>query len=210
MAQKFIALRVGLLILICLGGAQSMGVAQSQQRTGGASLEQNKALVRRWIEEGFNKRDLKVVDESFGEDFIVNGLKVGRGKLKQSMSRHLDAFPDLHVVIDEIIAEGDKVGIWYTAQGTQRGEFQGVPPTGKHVNWVGVDFDASRAARSLRADSWMIRWGFCDNLGQRFHHLSSKSRDASASKETSSGQHTNRWTRVAAKSNDEFGTMNGE
>lgn len=139
MARKFISLRVGFAILICLGGAQSMGVAHSRQRTGGISLEQNKALVRRWIEKGFNKRDLKVVDESFVEDFIVNGLKVGRGGLKQSMSRHLTAFPDLHVVIDEIIAEGDKVGIWYTARGTQRGEFKGVPPTGKQVNWVGVD-----------------------------------------------------------------------
>ena len=139
MARKLISLRVGLAILICLVGAQSMSVAQPQQRTGGISLEQNKALVRRWIEDGFNKRDLKVVDESFVEDFMVNGQKIGRGGLKQSMSRHLTAFPDLHVVIDEIIAEGNKVGIWYTARGTQRGEFRGVPPTGKQVNWVGVD-----------------------------------------------------------------------
>lgn len=116
-----------------------MGVAQSQQRTGGVSQEQNKALVRRWIEEGFNKRDLKVVDELFVEDFVVNGLKIGRGGLRQSMSRHLTAFPDLNVVIDEIIAEGNKVGIWYSARGTQRGEFKRVPPTEKQVNWVGVD-----------------------------------------------------------------------
>ncbi len=116
-----------------------MGVAQSQQRTRGISQEQNKALVRRWIEEGFNKRDLKVVDESFVEDFIVNGLKIGRGGLKQSMSRHFTAFPDLNVVIDEIMAEGNKVGIGYTARGTQRGEFKGVQPTGKPVSWVGVD-----------------------------------------------------------------------
>ena len=139
MARKLISLRVGLAILICLGGAQSVGVAQPQQRTGGVSSEQNKALVRRWIEEGFNKRDLKVVDESFAEDFVVNGLKIGRGGLRRSMSRHLTAFPDLHVVIDEIMAEGDKVGIWYRARGTQRGEFRGVPATGKRVNWVGVD-----------------------------------------------------------------------
>ena len=139
MARKFIPLRVGLAILICLGGAQSMGVAQSQQRAGGTSPERNKALVRRWIQEGFNKRDLRVVDESFAEDFVVNGLKIGRGGLKQSMSRHLTAFPDLHVMIDEIISEGEKVCIWYTARGTQRAEFRGVPPTGKEVKWVGVD-----------------------------------------------------------------------
>ena len=78
MARKFIFLQVGLAILICLGGAQSRGVAQSQSRAGGSTLEQNKALVRRWIEDGFNKRDLKVVDVVFAEDFLVNGRKIGR------------------------------------------------------------------------------------------------------------------------------------
>lgn len=139
MARKSMSFRVALAILICLGGAQSVGVAQSRQRAGGVGPEQNKALVRQWIEEGFNKRGLKVVDESFVEGFMVNGRKIGREGLKQSMTRHLTAFPDLHVVIDEIMAEGNKVGVWYTARGTQRGEFRGVPPTGKQVTWVGVD-----------------------------------------------------------------------
>jgi steroid delta-isomerase-like uncharacterized protein len=102
-------------------------------------LEQNKALVRRWIEEGFNKRDVKIADDLFVQDFIVNGQKIGREGLKQSMTRHLSAFPDLRVAINEIIAEGGKVVIWYTVQGTQKGEFDGVPPTGKQVNWVGAD-----------------------------------------------------------------------
>lgn len=139
MRRKVMFLWLGLGILTCVGASQSMDGALSQQRKEAISLEQNKALVRRWIEEGFNKRDLKVVDELFVEDFIVNGRKIGRGSLKQSMSRHLTAFPDLHVMIAEIIAEGDKVGIWYTVQGTQKGEFEGIPPTGKQVNWVGVD-----------------------------------------------------------------------
>lgn len=109
-----------LAILMCRGGSQSMGGAQSRQPSGAVGLEQNKALVRRWIEEGFNKKDVKVVDELFVEDFIVNGRKIGREGLKQSMNRHLTAFTDLHVVIAEIIAEGDKVVIWYTVQGTQK------------------------------------------------------------------------------------------
>lgn len=139
MRRKVVFLWLGLTILICIGGSQSVVGAQSQQRTAAISLEQNKALVRRWIEEGFNKRDLKVVDELFVENFNVNGRKIGRGGLKQSMNRHLTAFPDLHVVITEIIAEGDKVVLWYTVQGTHKGEFDGVPPTGKQVNWFGAD-----------------------------------------------------------------------
>src|SRR5215207_6199267 len=121
MAQELTPLRVGLAILICLGGARSACDARAQRRAGETGPEQNKALARRWIEEGFNKRDPRVVDEVFAEGFTVNGLKIGRRGLKQSMGRHLAAFPDLHVVIDEIVAEGDMVGIWYTARGTQRG-----------------------------------------------------------------------------------------
>ena len=107
--------------------------------TAHAPAERNKALVRRWIEEGFNNRSVKIVDELFGERFAVNGHVVGREGLKQSMNRHLAGFPDLHVTIDDIVAEGSKVGLWYTVEGTHRGEFEGVAPTGKQVKWLGVD-----------------------------------------------------------------------
>jgi steroid delta-isomerase-like uncharacterized protein len=107
----------------------------------------NKALVRRWIEEGFNERSLAVVDEIFAERFAVNGSVVGREGLKQSMSRHVAAFPDLHVVIDEIVAEDGKVGLWYTVEGTHRGEFEGIKPTGKRVKWSGVDLMSIESGR---------------------------------------------------------------
>jgi steroid delta-isomerase-like uncharacterized protein len=104
-----------------------------------ATTERNKALVRRWIEEGFNKQNLTVVDELFAERFAVNGQVIGREGLKKSMARHLGAFPDLHVTIDDIVAEGSKVGIWYTVEGTHRGDFEAIPPTGKQVKWFGFD-----------------------------------------------------------------------
>jgi len=116
-----------------------VGIAQSTKQIGSVNLEQNKALVRRWIEEGFNKKNLKAVDELFVEDFVVSGERIGRAGLRQNMSRRFTAFPDLHVTITEVIAEGDKVVIWYTVQATQRGEFEGVRPTGKRVNWSGSD-----------------------------------------------------------------------
>jgi len=101
--------------------------------------DENKALVHRWIEEGFNRQNLVVVDELFAEEFSVNGQTVGRDGLKLSMSRHLMGFPDLHVTIDDVLAEGSKVGIWYTVEGTHRGEFEGIPATGKRVKWSGFD-----------------------------------------------------------------------
>jgi hypothetical protein len=79
------------------------------------------------------------VDELFVERFAVNGHVIGRDGLKQSMSRHLRGFPDLHVTIDDILAEGNRVGVWYTVEGTQRGEFEGIAPSDKHVRWFGFD-----------------------------------------------------------------------
>ena len=159
MRREMVFLGLGFSILVGLGGAPSMGAAQSRQGEGQINLERNKALVLRWIEEGFNRKDLKVVDEVFVEDFTVNRSPIGRGGLKQSMSGRFTAFPDLRVSIVEIIAEGDKVGIWYTVQGTQRGEFEGVRPSGKQVNWFGSDF--------LRVEGGKIvaGWFVDDSLG---------------------------------------------
>lgn len=69
----------------------------------------------------------------------MNGHVVGRDGVKASMRRHLQGFPDLHVTIDDIVAEGDKVSLWYTVEGTHKGEFEGVPATGKRVTWPGAD-----------------------------------------------------------------------
>ena len=57
-----------------------------------ALIERNKALVRRWIEEGFNKQNLSVVDELFADSLSVNGHVTSRDGLKQSMSRHFLGF----------------------------------------------------------------------------------------------------------------------
>ena len=57
-----------------------------------------------------------------------------------SMRRWFTAFPDLHVTIDRLICDGDAMGLWYTAEGTQRGEFEGISVTGRQVKWRGVDF----------------------------------------------------------------------
>jgi steroid delta-isomerase-like uncharacterized protein len=127
-----------------LTGFASRAESQPSGEAPGPRLErdrigQHKVLVRRWIEEGFNKRNLDVVDEIFAAGIVVNGAPIGREGVRKSMNRHLTAFPDLHVTITDTVAEGNKVAIWYTVQGTHRGEFEGVRPTDKRVSWTGVD-----------------------------------------------------------------------
>ena len=146
-----VTIRFGLALIICICGVQYAVKAQSQGAPRQIEIEQNKALVRRWIEEGFNKKEPKVADEIFAETISINGVMISRENLKQNMRRRFTAFPDLIVRIEEIVAEGDKVVIWYTAQGTHQGEFEGFTPTGRHVNWFGVDLARIESGKIVQA-----------------------------------------------------------
>ncbi len=126
-------LRSWLIIAVALTLLQTPVVAQN------ARLQQQKALVQRWIDVGFNQRMPEVVEETFSPAVTVNGERIGREGLRRSMSGFLMAFADLRVTITAIVAEDDHVAIWYTAQGVHRGEFNGIPPTGKSVRWTGAD-----------------------------------------------------------------------
>ena len=125
------------LALTVFGAASGCGRLTSS--TDSVSASRNEALVRRWIDDGFNKRSLAVVDELFANGFTVNGNVIGRDGVRQSMRRYLDAFHDLHVTINDLVADGKRVAILYTADGTHSGQFEGIGATGRHVTWIGSD-----------------------------------------------------------------------
>ena len=86
-------------------------------------------------------RDLvaKAVDELVAPDLLFHapvptGL-TGAEALKRVWEVLLRAFPDIHVAVEETISEGDKIVVRNTVTGTHRGEYQGVPPTGKTVTY---------------------------------------------------------------------------
>ena len=60
--------------------------------------------------------------------------------MKQFYSETFNSFPDIHETIEDIIAEGDKVWHRFTTTGTHKGELRGLAPTGKKVEWTGVNF----------------------------------------------------------------------
>jgi steroid delta-isomerase-like uncharacterized protein len=100
------------------------------------STEQNKSIVRRWIEEGWNKGNLGMADHLYAADVVQHdpGSPApvnDRAALKQYVSAFLTALPDLHFAIDELIAEGDKVLWRFTSRGTQTGPLMNIPPSGK-------------------------------------------------------------------------------
>lgn len=104
--------------------------------------EQNKALVRRVVEELINKGNFSLLDELVAIDYAYYEPTVGdiRGRdgYKALVSMYRSAFPDVTLTIDEQIAEDDKVVTRWTARGTHRGELMGVPSTGKPVTVHGV------------------------------------------------------------------------
>jgi steroid delta-isomerase-like uncharacterized protein len=107
------------------------------------SAEQNKAICRRADEELFNRGNLDVADELFAVDYVYHDPTGGedwRGPegVKRYVSMFRTAFPDLHLTIEDQIAEGDKVAYRWTARGTHQGELMGIAPTGNRVTVTGI------------------------------------------------------------------------
>lgn len=126
--------------------------------------EQNKALVRRGVENVWNGRNLDVIDEVVANDFVIHAASPdkeihGREGVRQQFAGLRAAFPDLHFMIEDHIAEGDRVVTRWAAQGTHQGTFQGVPATGKRITLTGIDID--RIADGKVVECWMTM----DELG---------------------------------------------
>jgi C-1 hydroxylase len=95
------------------------------------SLEENKDLVRKTIE-AINTHDLSSIENMVALDFVDHTRQMhGLEGLKQFLSMIFKSFPDFHLTIEDIIAEGDKVWIRSTITATHTGEFSGLAPTGK-------------------------------------------------------------------------------
>jgi steroid delta-isomerase-like uncharacterized protein len=101
------------------------------------------ALVRRMHEALFASRDIVALDEFFSPDFVSHsippGLPSGVEGVRSFFAMFRDAFPDVEVSIDELVADGDKVAIATTISGTHEGELLGVAPTGRRVAVMGID-----------------------------------------------------------------------
>ena len=117
-----------------------------------------KALVRHGFEE-MNKgkaADMAARDERYATDVVyhsgtgedLRGLKAN----KQNNSEFFSAFPDIHLTIDDMVAERDKVVLRYTATGTNKGAFMGIPPTNKKLTVWGINI--ARIAGGKIVEEW--------------------------------------------------------
>ena len=126
-------------------------------------LEANKKLVRRQFEELINNKNLTVIDSDMAADFIDHeaapSLAPGLEGVRQHISGLHQNCPDLHVTIEDIIAEGDRVVVRNTWRGTHTGPAFGVPPTGKSFVLKGI------VVWRIRDSQICERWATLDRLG---------------------------------------------
>jgi len=132
-------------------------------------IEDNKQFMRQFVEEAINKKNLDAIDELVAEDFVEHvpfpGQGPGREGLRQVLATFLSAFPDIRWTLEEQIAEGEKVVSRFTMTGTHRGDFLGIPPTGKSVNIWGVVIDVVRNGKFAESRIIMDTLGLMQQLG---------------------------------------------
>jgi steroid delta-isomerase-like uncharacterized protein len=125
-------------------------------------IDANKALVHRFIQAVFQEGDLAAVDELISEDFMPHtwpSTGEGRGDLKRAMGRVSKALTDAAFVIEDTIAEEDRVVVRLTASATQTGEFMGLPPSGKRYTIAEIHIFRVRDGRIVE------HWHQFDQLG---------------------------------------------
>lgn len=132
------------------------------------SVEENKALIRRGFEELINQDNTTLGEELLAPDYInygFPGLPPGPAGMRQAVAMFRTAFPDFHVAVEAMIAEGDEVATRGTFTGTHQGEFMGIPATGKHIR-VGY-IDIWRLVGGKAVENWvqMDLLGLMQQLG---------------------------------------------
>lgn len=120
------------------------------------SLEGNKAIIRAYVEAVWNQQQVDRAEEFMAPEFLdhasLPGQAPGLEGWKKKWAMYVAGIPDLRVTIEELVAEGDKVGVRRTYEGTHQGELLGVPPTGNHVQIGGISI--FRLAGGKIAESW--------------------------------------------------------
>ena len=121
-----------------------------------------KDIARRFYEEIINQKNVHAIDRFCSSDFVDhNPPPGGQGSLDATREQFLDlvkAFPDLTMTVQDQIADGDKVANRVLVRGTHKGEYMGMPGSGKTVEIGGIDILRMVDGKAVE------RWGYFDDL----------------------------------------------
>jgi predicted ester cyclase len=125
--------------------------------------DENKNIVKRFIEEMWNQRKLEIADELFAADCVTHQLRSGEDpagvprsaeSVKREAAAWLTGFPDLDFVLEQMIVAGDRVVSHCTMRGTHTGVWMGIAPTGRKVS-IPI-FTIHRIADGKIAEDWVL------------------------------------------------------
>ena len=131
--------------------------------------EENKAIMRRFVDEYQTGREEAVADELLADGFVnhadVPGIPNDKLGVKILFAGFHRAFPDFRAEIHDQVAEGDRVVTYKTFHGTHRGELWGIPPTGREVAFDLIDIVRMRDGQI--AEHWNVvdQMGLMQQLG---------------------------------------------
>ena len=115
-----------------------------------------KALAQRWFTEVMNEGKLGVIDEICSQDFVdhdpLPGTSPDFAGLKDFVTQVRSAFPDIETTAEDILVEGDRLAVRSTIRGTHKGDFMGIPASGKKVEVSNYDF--VRFENDQAAEHW--------------------------------------------------------
>jgi len=156
----------GALTTTVAGGAPATAVAAAATVLQPAS-DANKTAALSFVTQVLNGGNMKAVDQLFTSDFVnhdsIDGQQPGRDGIKQFTDRFKTAFPDSAVTPDMTVAEGDKVAVRWSALGSHKGVFLGLPGSGRQVRLAGIDIVRIRGSQI--AEKWGF-WPLAETLQQ--------------------------------------------
>jgi steroid delta-isomerase-like uncharacterized protein len=131
--------------------------------------EQNKAISRRIMDEVWNQGNFSVADELIVADVVdhspLPGLPPGREGFKALVGMYRTAFPNVRMVVEDQVAEGDRVVTRWSSKGTHQGDLMGIPPTGKQVAVTGISIERFAGGKVVETWSNFDQLGMLQQLG---------------------------------------------
>jgi steroid delta-isomerase-like uncharacterized protein len=135
------------------------------------SSQENMAIVRRYLEDGWGKQNLAVVDELVAPDMVDNNpvelmhQRQGVESVKSTILTLQSAFPHYSVTIDDLLADQDKVATRWTIRGTHQGTLMGIAPTGKSIAFSGVNIYRLAGGKIVEEGGMVDIAGLLQQLG---------------------------------------------
>ncbi len=163
MKQLYMILPLALILCFMVGCQDKEAMAELEKFKAQVAVEeQNKELMIRWVEE-MDKGNFVVFDELLTDDYLCyypgNPEPLTREAHKQAAQSFYVAFPDLKHKIEDVLVERDKVTIRMSNKGSHKGDFMGIPPSGKEISFTAVFIGRFVDGKVTEA------WGEADLLG---------------------------------------------